>query len=241
MALPEVVVLSGVRTAIGDYGGGLKDKPPTELGAAVVREAVKRAGIQPDNVEHVVFGNVIHTDVHDHYVARVAAVNGGIPKETPALTLNRLCGSGLQAIVSAAQTIYLGDAKAAIGGGAEVMSRGQYWVPGARWGQRLGDGKIIDAVVGALSDPLTIVTWVLLPRTSRRSGASRANNRTSWRYRVTNEPWQRSKQATSRSKSCRSNPRSKGRRWSLIETSMPRKTRRWRSWRNCARPSRAME
>jgi len=116
MALPEVVVLSGVRTAIGDYGGGLKDKPPTELGAAVVREAVKRAGIQPDNVEHVVFGNVIHTDVHDHYVARVVAVNGGIPKETPALTLNRLCGSGLQAIVSAAQTINMGDTKAAIGG-----------------------------------------------------------------------------------------------------------------------------
>jgi len=153
MALPEVVVLSGVRTAIGDYGGGLKDKPPTELGAAVVREAVKRAGIQPDNVEHVVFGNVIHTDVHDRYVARVAAVNGGIPKETPALTLNRLCGSGLQAIVSAAQTIYLGDTKVAIGGGVEVMSRSQYWLPSARWGQRMGDGKLIDSMVGALSDP----------------------------------------------------------------------------------------
>ncbi len=153
MALPEVVVLSGVRTAIGDYGGGLKDKPPTELGAAVVREAVKRAGIQPDNVEHVVFGNVIHTDVHDHYVARVVAVNGGIPKETPALTLNRLCGSGLQAIVSAAQTIYMGDTKVAIGGGVEVMSRSQYWLPSARWGQRMGDGKLIDSMVGALSDP----------------------------------------------------------------------------------------
>jgi len=153
MALPEVVVLSGVRTAIGDFGGGLKDKPPTELGAAVVREAVKRAGIQPDNVEHVVFGNVIHTDVHDHYVARVAAVNGGIPKETPALTLNRLCGSGLQAIVSAAQTIYMGDTKTAIGGGVEVMSRSQYWIPSARWGQRMGDGKLIDSMVGALSDP----------------------------------------------------------------------------------------
>ena len=153
MALPEVVVLSGVRTAIGDYGGGLKDKPPTELGAAVVREAVKRAGIQPDNVEHVVFGNVIHTDVHDHYVARVAAVNGGIPKETPALTLNRLCGSGLQAIVSAAQTIYMGDTKTAIGGGVEVMSRSQYWIPSARWGQRMGDGQLIDSMVGALSDP----------------------------------------------------------------------------------------
>src|SRR5205809_5796474 len=153
MALPEVVVLSGVRTAIGEFGGGLKDKPPTELGAAVVREAVKRAGIQPADVEHVVFGNVIHTDVHDMYLARVAAINGGLPVETPALTLNRLCGSGLQAIVSAAQTIYMGDAKAAIGGGAEVMSRSQYWVPGARWGQRMGDGKLSDAMVVALSDP----------------------------------------------------------------------------------------
>src|SRR5437764_2878951 len=153
MAQPEVVVLSGVRTAIGDFGGGLKDKPPTVLGAAVVREAVKRAGVQPEDIEHVVFGNVIHTDVHDMYLARVATINGGIPKETPALTLNRLCGSGLQAIVSAAQTIYMGDAKAAIGGGAEVMSRSQYWLPGARWGQRMGDGKLIDAMVGALSDP----------------------------------------------------------------------------------------
>src|SRR5438552_1473382 len=153
MALPEVVVLSGVRTAIGDYGGSLKDKPPTELGAAVVREAVKRAGIKPEEVEHVVFGNVIHTDAHDMYLARVAAVNGGIPVETPALTLNRLCGSGLQAIISAAQTIYMGDATVAIGGGAEVMSRVPYWLPNARWGLRMGDGKLIDAMVGALSDP----------------------------------------------------------------------------------------
>jgi len=153
MTQSEVVVLSGVRTAIGDYGGALKDKPPTELGAAVVREAVKRAGIQPGDVEHVVFGSVIHTDVHDMYLARVAAVNAGIPVETPALTLNRLCGSGLQAIVSAAQTIYMGDAKAAVGGGAEVMSRSPYWIPGARWGLRMGDGKLIDPMIGGLSDP----------------------------------------------------------------------------------------
>ena len=153
MAQPEVVVLSGVRTAIGDFGGGLKDKPPTELGAAVVREAVKRAGIKPEEVGHVVFGNVIHTDVHDMYLARVAAIQGGLPVETPALTLNRLCGSGLQAIVSAAQAIYMGDATVAIGGGAESMSRSQYWIPSARWGQRMGDGKLIDAMVGALSDP----------------------------------------------------------------------------------------
>ena len=153
MAQPEVVVLSGVRTAIGTYGGSLKDKPPSELGAAVVREAVKRAAIQPGDVGHVVFGNVIHTDVHDMYLARVAAINGGLPVETPAFTLNRLCGSGLQALVSAAQTIYMGDTKVAVAGGAEVMSRGQYWVQGARWGLRMGDGKLIDAMVGALTDP----------------------------------------------------------------------------------------
>src|SRR5512142_1420373 len=153
MTQPEVVVLSGVRTAIGDFGGALKDKPPTELGAAVVREAVKRAGIQPDDVEHVVFGNVIHTDVHDMYLARVAAVNAGIPVETPAFTLNRLCGSGLQAIVSAAQTIYMGDTKTTVAGGAEVMSRSPYWIPGARWGQRMGYGKLIDPMVGGRSDP----------------------------------------------------------------------------------------
>jgi acetyl-CoA C-acetyltransferase len=149
----DVVVLSGVRTAIGKYGGSLKDKPPTELGALVVREAVQRAGVAPPEIGHVVFGNVIHTDVHDMYLARVAAVNGGLPVEVPALTVNRLCGSGLQAIVSAAQVIKLGDANAAVAGGVEVMSRGQYWVPGLRWGQRMNDGAVIDAMVGALTDP----------------------------------------------------------------------------------------
>jgi len=153
MAQPEVVVVSGVRTAVGTYGGSLKDKPPTELAADVVREAVKRAAIQPDEIGHVVFGNVIHTDIHDMYLARVAAVNGGLPVETPAFTLNRLCGSGLQAIVSAAQAIYMGDVKAAVAGGAEVMSRGQFWAQGARWGLRMGDGKLIDAMVGGLTDP----------------------------------------------------------------------------------------
>jgi acetyl-CoA C-acetyltransferase len=149
----DVVVLSGVRTAIGRYGGSLKDTPPTELAAAVTREAVNRSGAEPRDIGHVVFGNVIHTDVRDMYLARVAAINGGIPVETPAFTLNRLCGSGLQAIVSAAQAIKLGDADAAVAGGAEVMSRSQYWLPGHRWGQRMGDGVTIDAMVGALTDP----------------------------------------------------------------------------------------
>lgn len=149
----EVVVLSAVRTAIGKYGGSLKDKPPTELAAAVVREAVDRAGVAPTDVGHCVFGNVIHTDIHDMYLARVAAINGGLPVETPAFTLNRLCGSGLQAIVSAAQTILLGDTDAAVAGGAEVMSRGLYGVPGLRWGQRMNDGAVVDMMVGALTDP----------------------------------------------------------------------------------------
>ena len=149
----EVVVLSGVRTAVGKYGGSLKDFPPTKLGAMVVREAVSRAGIEPADVGHVVFGNVIHTDTRDMYLSRVAAVDGGLPVETPALTLNRLCGSGLQAIVSAAQAIKLGDADAAVAGGAESMSRGQYWLPGMRWGQRMNDGAVVDAMVGALTDP----------------------------------------------------------------------------------------
>ena len=149
----EVVLLSGVRTAVGRYGGSLKDFPPTKLAAMVVREAVQRAGIQPADVGHVVFGNVIHTDKRDMYLSRVAAVDGGLPIETPALTLNRLCGSGLQAIVSAAQAIKLGDADAAVAGGAESMSRGQYWLPGMRWGQRMNDGAVVDAMVGALTDP----------------------------------------------------------------------------------------
>jgi acetyl-CoA C-acetyltransferase len=149
----EVVVLSAVRTAIGRYGGSLKEHPPTDLAATVVREAVKRAGVQSTDVGHVVFGNVIHTDVHDMYLSRVAAIKGGLPIETPAFTLNRLCGTGLQAIVSAAQIVKLGDAETVVAGGVENMSRGQYWVPALRWGQRLNDGAVVDATVGALTDP----------------------------------------------------------------------------------------
>jgi len=149
----DVVVLSGTRTAIGRYGGSLKDIPPCDLAATVVREAVRRSTVDPEDFGHAVFGNVIHTEVRDMYLSRVAAVNGGLPVTTPALTVNRLCGSGLQAILSASQIITLGDAQVAVAGGAESMSRGQYWLPGMRWGQRMGDGKVIDAVVGGLSDP----------------------------------------------------------------------------------------
>lgn len=149
----EVVVLSAVRTAIGGFGGSLKDVAPTDLGSTVIREAVTRAGVDSSDIGHVVMGNVIHTEPKDMYLSRVAAVNAGIPIETPALTLNRLCGSGLQAIVTASQHIMLGDCTAAIGGGAESMSRSPMTVPVARWGQKMGDAKIVDIMVGALSDP----------------------------------------------------------------------------------------
>ncbi|RKZ37337.1 MAG: acetyl-CoA C-acyltransferase [Gammaproteobacteria bacterium] len=149
----EVVVLSGVRTPVGGYGGTLKDQAPADLAAACVRAAVQRAGIAAEDVGHCVFGNVIHTEIRDMYLSRVAAVNGGLPVETPAFTLNRLCGSGLQAIISAAQVILQGDADCTVAGGAEVMSRGQYWVPGLRTGQRMGNGQVVDAMVGALTDP----------------------------------------------------------------------------------------
>jgi len=149
----EVLILSATRTAIGKYGGGLAAVPPCDLASAVVREAVSRAGVKPSDVGHAVFGHVIHTEVRDMYLGRVAAVNGGLPVETPAFTLNRLCGSGLQAIVSAAQAIRLGDCDVAVAGGTESMSRGQYWLPGLRWGQRMQDGVTVDAVVGALTDP----------------------------------------------------------------------------------------
>jgi acetyl-CoA C-acetyltransferase len=151
--MEEVFALSAVRTPIGKYGGGLASVPPCDLAAMVVREAVSRSGAEPDAVGHLVFGNVIHTEVRDMYIARVAALNGGLNKGTPALTVNRLCGSGMQAIVSAAQAIMLGDCDVAVAGGAESMSRAPYWLPGMRWGQRMNDGVALDPMVGALSDP----------------------------------------------------------------------------------------
>jgi acetyl-CoA C-acetyltransferase len=149
----EVVVIAGVRTAVGDFGGTLKDFAPTDLAARCVREALSRATVAPQEVGHVVFGNVIHTEPKDMYLSRVASINGGIPKEVPALTLNRLCGSGLQAIVTASQIIALGDADIAVAGGAESMSRANYWLPSARWGSKMGDQVVMDSLVGALSDP----------------------------------------------------------------------------------------
>lgn len=153
----EVVVVAGVRTAVGDFGGSLKDFSPTQLGAMVVKEVVARAGVSADRVGHVVFGHVVNSEPRDMYLSRVAAIEGGLDKSTPALTLNRLCGSGLQAIVTAAQSIMLGDADVAIGGGAESMSKAPYILPAARWGARMGDMKGIDMMVGALHDPFHVI------------------------------------------------------------------------------------
>ncbi|MEX3944720.1 beta-ketothiolase BktB [Paraburkholderia sp. BR10937] len=170
----EVVVASGVRTAIGDFGGSLKDFSPTDLGARVVREVLSRANVEGDAVGHVVFGNVVHTEPKDMYLARVAAINGGVAQHAPALTVNRLCGSGLQAIVSAAQTILLGDADIAIGGGAENMSRAPYSMPAARFGQRMGDTQLVDMMIGALHDPFqTIHMGVTAENVAKKFGITR--------------------------------------------------------------------
>ena len=150
----EVVIVSGVRTAIGEYGGSLKDIAPTDLAGLVIEEAVKRAGIDSDDVGHCVIGSVTHSDRKDMYMSRSAALKGGLPESTPAVTVNRLCGSGLQSIVSAAQLILLGDCDVAVAGGAESMSRAPYWVPKARFGIRMGDTNMVDPMVGALTCPV---------------------------------------------------------------------------------------
>ena len=149
----EVMVLSGVRTAIGDYGGALKDVSPTLLAAKVVQEAAYRAQIDTAKVGHLVFGHVIHSEASDMYLARVAGIQGGLPQSVAALTVNRLCGSGLQAIISAAQTIMSGDTNIAIAGGVESMSRAGYLLPALRWGQRMRNSQAIDMMIGALTDP----------------------------------------------------------------------------------------
>jgi acetyl-CoA C-acetyltransferase len=149
----DVVVLSAVRTPIGKFGGALKDIPPTELAAKVVCQSLQRSGLSAADIGHVVFGNVIHTDAKDMYLSRVAALRAGLQVDTPALTLNRMCGSGLQAIVTAADAIVHGDTDAAIGGGAESMSRAPYWLNAMRWGARLNDATAIDVLVASLTDP----------------------------------------------------------------------------------------
>ncbi|PWC33718.1 acetyl-CoA C-acyltransferase family protein [Azospirillum sp. TSO35-2] len=149
----DIVIVGTARTAIGGFGGSLKDVPLTQLATVAVKAALERSGTAADTVGHVVMGNVIPTETNDAYLSRVAAIDAGIPIGTPAFNVNRLCGSGLQAIISAAQSIALGDCDLAIGGGAESMSRGPYFVPSARWGTRLGDGSLVDYMNGILHDP----------------------------------------------------------------------------------------
>jgi acetyl-CoA C-acetyltransferase len=149
----EVFVVAALRTAIGSFGGSLKDVPLSDLATNVVKAVLVRSGAPAGRIGHVVMGNVIPTEARDAYLSRVAAINAGIPKETPAFNVNRLCGSGLQAIVSAAQSILLGDAELTIGAGAESMSRGPYLMAGQRWGSRLGNAEVLDYTLGILHDP----------------------------------------------------------------------------------------
>ncbi len=151
--LNEVYIVAGARTAIGTFGGSLKDVPATTLATTAVKEAVSRSGVAAEAVEHCLLGNVIHSEPRDMYMARVAAVEAGLPVTSRAITLNRLCGSGFQTIVSAAQMIQLGDVKVAVAGGVENMSRGGYMTNGARWGVKMGDTGLVDMMVGALTDP----------------------------------------------------------------------------------------
>jgi acetyl-CoA C-acetyltransferase len=176
MSEREVVILSGVRTAIGDYGGSLKDIAPSDLAARVVKEAVSRSGIDPKDVGQCVIGNVIHTEPKDMYISRLACVNGGLPHDTGAFTVNRLCGSGMQAIVSASQYILLGETDVAVAGGAESMSRAIYASLTQRWGARMGETKMMDMMVGALTDPFdTVHMGVTAENVAAKCGLTRAD------------------------------------------------------------------
>ncbi|MEQ3629760.1 MAG: acetyl-CoA C-acyltransferase family protein [Sulfitobacter sp.] len=149
----DIVILSGARSAIGTFGGSLAGTPPTKLGSTVAAAAMERAGVSPDQIGPVVFGTVINTEPRDMYLSRVAARDAGVPDEVPAMNVNRLCGSGVQALVSATQSLMLGDADFALAGGAESMSRAPYILPDARWGQKMGDVRSLDMLLGTLNCP----------------------------------------------------------------------------------------
>ena len=151
--MSDIYIVAGVRTAIGDFGGALKDQSPSVLVSSVTREAVRRSGVAPEEIGLGVFGQVIHTESRDMYISRIAVIEGGLPQQTPAVTLNRLCGSGLQAILTAANAIRAGEAEVAVAGGVESMSRSPYHLSAARWGQKMGDTTAVDVMVGALTDP----------------------------------------------------------------------------------------
>jgi acetyl-CoA C-acetyltransferase len=151
--MDEIVILSGARTAIGTFGGSLSAVPPSELGAVAAKAALERAGVEGAQIGHVAFGHVINTEPKDMYLSRVAAMKAGIPDTTPAMNVNRLCGSGAQAVVSVVQSLAMGDADFGLAGGAESMSRGPHILPAARWGQKMGDVTALDMMIGALHCP----------------------------------------------------------------------------------------
>ncbi|ARQ13828.1 beta-ketothiolase (plasmid) [Rhizobium etli] len=170
----HVYVVAARRTAIGAFGGSLRDADPGSLGAAVAKAALADAKLEAGAIQSVVFGQVIPTGPRDAYVARIAAMEAGVPKETPAMTVNRLCGSGLQAIISAAQTLMVGDADIALGGGTEVMSRAPFFAPAMRWGQKMGDAAFLDGLNGALTDPFgRILMGVTAENVAERYGVTR--------------------------------------------------------------------
>jgi len=170
----DVVIASAARTAIGSYGKSLIDVPPSELGAIAARAAFERAGVAPEQCDHVVFGNVSHTEAADVYMARVVGMKAGVPQETPAYTVNRLCGTGVQSIVSGAQAIQTGEASVVLAGGCESMSRGPYWMPAARWGARMGETAMVDPVMGSLTDPFNkILMGVTAENLAERGSISR--------------------------------------------------------------------
>jgi acetyl-CoA C-acetyltransferase len=172
--MTDVIISSAARTAIGSYGKSLAAVPPSDLGAAAATAAIERARVEPSDVDHVVFGNVIHTEPGDMYMARVVGMKAGVPQEVPAYTVNRLCGTGVQAIVSACQSIQTGEASIALAGGAESMSRGPYWMPSARWGARMGEAELIDPVMGGLTDPFhSILMGVTAENLAERDSISR--------------------------------------------------------------------
>ncbi|RRN78992.1 acetyl-CoA C-acyltransferase [Pseudoxanthomonas sp. SGD-10] len=172
--MTDVFLVSAVRTAIGAFGGSLRDVPPSVLGAVTAREAIARAGIDPSAIGHAVYGQVLPSEPADAYLARVVAVNAGVPVAAPAFTVNRLCGSGLQAIVSAAQSLLLGDCEVALAGGAESMSRVPFHVPSQRWGRKLGDAVMVDALNEGLKDPFDkVLMGITAENVAERHGIDR--------------------------------------------------------------------
>ncbi|MCC6716937.1 MAG: beta-ketothiolase BktB [Acetobacteraceae bacterium] len=172
--MTDVFIVSGVRTAVGTFGGSLKDITPSVLVAAVAKEAVARAGVDPEQIGLAVFGQIVHTDPRDMYISRIAVIEGGLPQHIPAVTVNRLCGSGLQSILTAANAIKAGDCDVALAGGVENMSRAPYQVSAARWGQKMGDTTMKDTLDGALNDPFH---RILMGVTAENLAASHGINR----------------------------------------------------------------